>query len=68
MDMSNNNEEIRYIVYVGRYNDGFYSDHWVDKSPFFIEDIVGIYKTLEKAQELCRQRKDLKYTSITWEL
>ena len=60
-------ESYRYIVYVENRDEGYYSSYYTEKESNKIEDIIAIFRTEEKAKNMCKERRDLGYRQIIWE-
>lgn len=60
-------ESYRYIVYVENADEGYYSSYYREKESNKIEDIIAIFRTEEKAKNMCKGRQDLGYRQIIWE-
>lgn len=60
-------ESYRYIVYVENADEGYYSSYYREKESNKIEDIIAIFRTEEKAKDMCKGRQDLGYRQIIWE-
>ena len=56
-------DSYRYIVYVENVDEGYYTEKESNK----IEDIIAIFRTEEKAKNMCKGRRDLDYRQIIWE-
>ena len=60
-------EKYRYIVYVANVDTDYYDSWYSQKESNQIEDILAIFKSEEKAKDMCKGREDLDYKQIIWE-
>lgn len=67
MNNNSENENYRYVVFIGNEDDGYYEVYYDDKPHNRIDDIVAIVKSEDTAKDMCKDRKELSYTRIKWE-
>lgn len=67
MNNNSENENYRYVVFIGNEDKGYYEVYYDDKPYNRIDDIVAIVKSEQKAKYLCKDRPNLEYTKIQWE-
>jgi len=67
MNNNSENENYRYVVFIGNEDKGYYEVYYDDKPHNRIDDIVAIVKSEDTAKDMCKDRKELSYTRIKWE-
>ena len=67
MNNNSENENYRYIVFIGNEDKGYYEVYYDDKPHNRIDDIVAIVKSEDTAKDMCKDRKELGYTRVKWE-
>ena len=60
-------DNYRYIVYVKNADEGYYYSYYTEKESNKIEDIIAIFRTEEKAKNMCKEKRNLGYKQIIWE-
>ena len=67
MNNNSENENYRYVVFIGNEDKGYYEVYYDDKPHNRIDDIVAIVKSEDTAKDMCKDRKELSYTRVKWE-
>lgn len=67
MNNNSNPESYRYIVFISNENVGYYDTYYDEKPHNRINDMIGIFKSEDKAKDMCKGRDDLDYVKVIWE-